>query len=473
MSKVESNPASPATTAQSSSRANFLASQTFLTRVPPPQVIWARIIAVGSVTALFLFIIPLLTEIRVVPDYRLNLLGKYLSFAMVALGIDLIWGYTGILSLCQALFFCLGGYAMAMHLSLPEGGGIYKIPQFMEFAYYGHHGELPPFWRPFSSFTFALATGILLPGAVAAAFGFFVFRSRVRGVYFSIVTQAVAFGTFLQISRNEMLLGGTNGLTNFYPPFQQDRHWILGLYFLTAAAVITGYLICRAIVRSQTGRVMIAVRDKETRLYFAGYQPYAFKVFAFAVAAMLAGAGGMLYAPQVGIITPQDMNVDASILMVVWVALGGRGKLWGAILGALVVNVLRGSLTSDLSGIWLFLLGGLAMLVPLLLPEGFVGTWGRMEQQLIAGHGWLRAAVTILPLLVFIIFVLLEALQLTPGWTNKILFHADKIGDFKWKYAVLALVMAGAGLAEYLMVRYPRRAGGPGFPVEPEPVTKG
>jgi urea transport system permease protein len=463
MSDTKISPALP------ESRTTFLSSQTFLARVPPPQVIWARIIAVGSVGALFLFLIPLLTELGAIPDYRLNLLGKYLSFAMVALGIDLIWGYTGILSLCQALFFCLGGYAMAMHLSLPEGGGVFKTPQFMEFAYYGHHGELPPFWKPFSSFTFALMVGFLLPAAVATFFGFFIFRSRVRGVYFSIITQAVAWGTFLQISRNEMLLGGTNGLTNFYRPLSQDRHWILGLYFLTLVSVIAGYLICLAISKSQTGRVMIAVRDKETRLYFAGYQPYAFKVFAFVVAAMLAGAGGMLYVPQVGIITPQDMNVDASILMVVWVALGGRGKLWGAILGALVVNVLRGSLSSDLPGIWPFLLGGLAMAVILLFPEGFVGIWAKMERQLTAGEGWLRATVTVGPLIVIVLFVLTEALQLTPGWMRAVVFHADKMGDLQLKYVFLIVLLAATGLGEYMLTKHPAAVsrGKRGFPVEP------
>jgi urea transport system permease protein len=470
MSKIESNPPASSTPALPESRKVFLSSQTFLARIPPPPVIWARILAVGAVGIIFLFLIPLLTELGVIPDYRLNLLGKYLSFAMVALGIDLIWGYTGILSLCQALFFCLGGYAMAMHLSLPEGGGVFQIPQFMEFAYYGHHGELPPFWRPFSSFTFALTVGFLLPAAVAAFFGFFIFRSRVRGVYFSIITQAVAWGTFLQISRNEMLLGGTNGLTNFYRPLSQDRHWILGLYFLTVITVIAGYLICRAIVKSQTGRVMIAVRDKETRLYFAGYQPYAFKVFAFMVAAILAGAGGMLYVPQVGIITPQDMNVDASILMVVWVALGGRGKLWGAILGALVVNVLRGSLSSDLPGIWPFLLGGLAMAVILLFPEGFVGIWSKMERQLTAGAGLLRAGITLSPLLVIVIFVLMEMLQLEPRFLATVMFHQDKIGDVSVKYLVLILLMAGSFLAEYWVGESPSKAK---VTAEPEPSESG
>jgi urea transport system permease protein len=435
------------------SGALFRASQTFVTRAPAPEVVYVRIAAVALVILLFVVVVPLLTVTGAIPDYRLNLLGKYLSFAMVALGIDLIWGYTGILSLCQALFFCLGGYAMAMHLSLPEGGGVFKIPQFMEFAYYGHHGELPAFWRPFSSFTFALVMGFALPAAVAVFFGFFIFRSRVRGVYFSIITQAVAWGTFLQISRNEMLLGGTNGLTNFYRPLSQDRHWIVGLYFLTLVTVAVGYLICRAIVRSQTGRVMVAVRDKETRLYFAGYQPYAFKVFAFAVAAMLAGAGGMLYVPQVGIITPQDMNVDASILMVVWVALGGRGKLWGAILGALVVNVLRGSLSSDLPAIWPFLLGGLAMAVILLFPEGFVGIWAKMERQLASGEGWGRAALTISPLVVIVLFVLMEALQLTPGWMTHVILHADKVGDVQFKYLVLTVLLGAAGAVEYLSTR--------------------
>ena len=206
---------------------------------------------------------------------------------------------------------------------------------------------------------------------------------------------------------------------------------------------------------------MIAVRDKETRLYFAGYQPYAFKVFAFVVAGMLAGAGGMLYVPQVGIITPQDMNVDASILMVVWVALGGRGKLWGAILGALVVNVLRGSLSSDLPGIWPFLLGGLAMAVILLFPEGFVGIWAKMERQLTSDEGWFRAGITISPLIIIVVFVLMEALQLTPAWLRKVVFHADKAGDVELKYIVLTLLLGAVGLSEYLIGKQPKpsRAG--------------
>ena len=208
--------------------------------VPPlnPVVRRLRLVAAVGVAALFFLIIPGLNFAGVVPDYKLNFLGKYLCFAIVALGIDLIWGYTGLLSLCQALFFCLGGYAMAMHLSLPEGGGIYDVPQFLSYVYYGHGGNpLPVFWRPFRSFAFAVSAGIFVPAIVASVFGFFIFRSRVRGVYFSIITQAVAWGAWLLISRHEMLLGGTNGLTNFSKALTQEKKYVLALYLLTAGTV--------------------------------------------------------------------------------------------------------------------------------------------------------------------------------------------------------------------------------------------
>jgi urea transport system permease protein len=357
--------------AEEQARLSYERSQTFLAKLPNPSVVRLRQISVGVVIAVFFLLIPLMNLAGVVEDYKLNLLGKYLCFAIAALGIDLIWGYTGLLSLCQALFFSLGGYAMAMHLSVKAGGGDVRpeyndIPQFM---FFNNVRELPWFWKPFQSMPFAIFAGLMLPCLVASIFGFFIFRSRVRGVYFSIITQALAWGAWLLISRNEMLLGGTNGLTNFYKPLSESRPWIIALYFLTLFTLMGVYLFCRAITTSRLGRVLVAIRDRETRLYFAGYQPYAFKVFAFAVGAMIAAVGGMLYSPQVGIITPQNMSVPTSILMVIWVALGGRGKLWGAIYGALLVNVSLSSLSSDLPSLWLFVQGGMFLAVVLFFPD--------------------------------------------------------------------------------------------------------
>ena len=320
---------------------------------------------------------PLLNIAGKVPDYKVNILGQYLCFAIVALGVDLIWGYTGLLSLCQALFFALGGYLMGMHLSLPEGGGRYDYPQFMTFAYYGHGTELPWFWQPFRHFGFALFAGIAIPGLVATLFGFLILRSRVRGVYFSIITQALAAAAWLLISRNEMLLGGTNGLTNFYRPMTADRRWIISLYLLTLTVLVLAYLFCRVLVKSRLGRVLVAIRDKETRLYFAGYKPYAFKVFAFSVGAMLAGLGGMLYAPQLGIINPQQMDVQASIFAVVMVALGGRGKLWGAVFGAILFSIAPLFAHFRFPGAWLLVEGLIAVVVVLFLPDGFSGSGRR------------------------------------------------------------------------------------------------
>jgi urea transport system permease protein len=438
------------------SRLLFRASQTYQARTPPFPVIAMRIAGVAIVFIVFFAVIPILTSAGVVPYYKLNFLGKYLCFGIVALGIDLIWGYTGLLSLCQALFFCIGGYAMAMHLSLKEGGGDVRpeynnIPQFM---FFNNLTSLPAFWKPFESFPVALLAGILLPGLVAGIFGFFIFRSRVRGVYLSIVTQAVAWGAWLLVSRNEMLLGGTNGLTNFNKKLNEDPHWIIGLYLLTLTVLVASYLVCFAITRSRLGKVLIAVRDRETRLYFAGYQPYAFKVFAFTVGAMLGGVGGMLYSPQVGIITPQNMNVETSILMVIWVALGGRGKLWGAIFGAILVNVTLSALSSDLPSLWLYVQGGMFVLVVLLFPEGFVGLWANAERHLAEGRGWLRAGLALVPLFAVAIMVLLQALGLTPDQ----MAHSD--ANAGWvlasKYIILGLILVLAAGLQRLLKAPPR-----------------
>src|SRR5579871_6008435 len=255
------------------SRLAYERSRTFVTKLPDPAIIYLRRYTMIGVLALGFVAVPLLDIAGVIPDYRVNFLGKYLCFAIAALGVDLIWGYTGLLSLCQALFFCLGGYVMAMHLSLPEGGGDVRpeynnIPQFM---FFNNLTTLPAFWRPFASFPVTVIAVLVLPTVVAAVFGFFILRSRVKGVYFSIITQALAWSAWLLISRNEMLLGGSNGLTNFYKPMTQKRSWILGLYLLTLSMTVVAYLVCRALVKSRLGRVLIAVRDRESRLYFAGY----------------------------------------------------------------------------------------------------------------------------------------------------------------------------------------------------------
>jgi urea transport system permease protein len=414
-----------------------------------PRVRLLRLGATAAVLALFFVLIPAMNLAGVVPDYKLNFLGKYLCFAIVALGIDLIWGYTGLLSLCQALFFCLGGYAMAMHLSLPEGGGIYDVPQFLSYVYYGHANPLPPFWRPFRSFTFAVGAGVLVPALVASVFGFFIFRSRVRGVYFSIITQAVAWGSWLLISRHEMLLGGTNGLTNFSKSLTQERKYILALYLLTVGLLAAAYALCRWLVASRLGRVLVAVRDKETRLYFAGYKPYAFKVFAFTVAAVLAAVGGMLYSPQVTIISPHNMRVEESILMVIWVALGGRGRLWGAIIGSLLVNYTYASLTSDLPAVWPFVQGAMFLAVVLLFPGGLVSLWDRVEQQVGAGGPWLRVIATAAPLAVLVLFVIGESLGLTPSVLRKVVFTIDRVGAVQLKYLVIVALLAAAGAYQY------------------------
>lgn len=410
-----------------------------------PTVARLRRVLLVAILAFFFAGVPLLNLGGVVPDYKVQILGRYLCFALVALGADLIWGYTGLLSLCQALFFCVGGYAVAMFLSLPQGGGDVRpeynnIPQFM---FFNNRDALPAFWQPFASLPAAVGLGILVAGGLATVFGFFIFRSRVRGVYFSIITQAVAWGAWLLISQNEMLMGGTNGLTNYSKSFGQDRGWIVGLYLLTAATVVGGYLLCRLVVRSRLGRVMVAIRDKEMRLYFAGYKPYAFKVFVFALAAVLGAAGGMLYPAQMGIITPQDMNVMASIFVVILVAVGGRGRLWGAVFGALLVNVARSALSSDMPDAWPFVYGGLFVAVVLFFPDGFVGLWDRVERRLADGAGPLAVATAAAPVAAVTLFMAGEALGLTPAWMQR-----SRLGGLQLHYVLLVAALAGTLVVE-------------------------
>ena len=439
-----------------------------------------------------------------------NLLGQYMAFAIVAVSLDLVWGYAGMLCLCQAFFFCLGGYAMGMYLAHhggPEGiidHNGWKLPACLYVVYPYKVGEAPGdalvpwFWKPFWSLWMTLILGVLIPGLVAGMIGFFVFRSRVRGVFFAVLTQAITLAAWLVFTLNDIKCGGTNGLTRFdrvilgshekvqvqvepehldtfHLSAQQVSHALeqyaetipdaqitgakhfylvtvprgvqpwnmkeaietlvldehkgiavrlsdvadvrlagflltdpqvkLGLYVLTVLALGGTYLLCRAVIKSHVGQVLIAIRDNENRLRFFGYEPYHFKVFMFALSGMLAGLGGMLYVPQKLIITPHNMQVLESIMVVIWVAVGGRGTLSGAILGTLLVKMMYYYFTSQREFLffakdvvpqrfyewfiwrpdyWQFVLGGMFVVVVLLLPDGLIGLW----------HRWTRLSLT-------------------------------------------------------------------------------
>ncbi len=311
-----------------------------------------------------------------VSDFTLNLFGKFLAYAILALGLDLIWGYTGILSMGHGVFFGLGAYCMGMYLTLEIGGeGVYqsKLPDFMV---WNRVKELPLFWKPFHSFFFTTLAVAVVPGMLAAVFGFLAFRTRVRGVYFAIITQALALSAWLVFNRNEVNLGGTNGLTNFKKILGftlTEASTQRGLYVATALALCGAYLLCRWIVKSRAGKILLAIRDAENRVLYSGYTPANYKVFVFTVSAMLAGVAGALYAPQVGIITPGRIGVLPSIEMVIWVAVGGRGSLIGAVVGAVGVNWARSYLTSSYPDYWLYFLGGIFVLVVQFFPDGILG----------------------------------------------------------------------------------------------------
>jgi urea transport system permease protein len=309
-------------------------------------------------------------------DFSLNRFGKFLAFAILALGLDLIWGYTGILSLGQGVFFGLGAYCMGMHLMLTIGKESVYGSDLPDFMVWNQVKELPLFWKPFFSFPAAVIGAILVPMLFALVFGFFAFRSRIKGVYFAIITQALALAAWLVFNRNDTNLGGTNGLTDFKQVIGyrlSDPGTQRVLYVITVLCLGGAYFLCRWIIRSRAGRVLIAVRDSEKRVVFSGYTPANYKLFVFVVSAGLAGLSGLLYAPQVGIITPAQIGVLPSLEMVIWVAVGGRGSLVGAVLGAVSVNYGRSVLTNYFPELWPFILGGLFVLVVLLFPDGLVG----------------------------------------------------------------------------------------------------
>ena len=309
-------------------------------------------------------------------DFRLNQFGKFLAFAILALGLDLIWGYCGVLSMGQGVFFGFGAYCMGMYLALQIGTESVYGSELPDFMVWTQVKELPLFWYPFKSFLGGVFGAILVPVLFATIFGFLAFRSRIKGVYFAIITQALAFAAWLVFNRNETRLGGTNGLTDFKQLLGyrlSDPSTQRGLYILTVLALGAAYLFCRWIVASRAGKVLIAIRDSESRVTFSGYTPWMYKLFVFVVAAGLAGLAGMLYVPQVGIITPAQIGVLPSLEVVIWVAVGGRGTLIGAILGAVAVNYGRSVLTNYFPEAWPFILGGLFVVVVTLFPDGLLG----------------------------------------------------------------------------------------------------
>jgi urea transport system permease protein len=314
-----------------------------------------------------------------VPTYAVALFGKYVCYALLALSIDLIWGYCGILSLGHGAFFALGGYAMGMYLMRQIGSrGVYANPILPDFMVFLNWKELPIFWYGFQSFPYAMLMVLLVPGALAFVFGWFAFRSRVTGVYLSIITQALTFALMLAFFRNNFGFGGNNGLTDFKDILGfnvQAQSTRAALFFVSCLALLICFLICRMLVTSKFGKVLVAIRDAESRTRFLGYRVESYKLFVWMLSAMMAGVAGALYVPQVGIINPSEFAPGNSIEAVIWVAVGGRGTLTGAVLGAILVNYAKTTFTTGaLAPYWLFLLGGLFVVTTLFLPRGIVGT---------------------------------------------------------------------------------------------------
>ncbi len=341
-----------------------------------PRSPMREVIIVAVLALVFAFMIPALLG-AAGQGVRINQLGRFLALAIAALGIDLIWGYTGMLSLGHGIFFALGGYALAMYLQLQLPAG--QIPDF--FTLYGVT-ELPFFWKPFYSFPFTLAAIIIIPSLIAAAIGYLVFRNRIRGVYFSILTQAALIVFFNFFNGQQKLINGTNGFKTdtsllFGTPVSDPKIQTI-FYVLSVAFLVGGYALCRWLTSGRLGNLLIAIRDDEPRVRFSGYDPTGYKVFVFAISAALAGIAGALYTAQSGIITPKSMDVAFSIEMVIWVAVGGRATLMGAVIGAIIVNFAKTLLSEKYPEYWLFFQGGLFLLVVTVLPNGLLG-WLRFD----------------------------------------------------------------------------------------------
>ena len=317
--------------------------------------------------------------------YTVGLLGKYMCYAMLAMAVDLIWGYCGILSLGHAAFFSLGGYAMGMYLMREIGSrGVYGNPLLPDFMVFLNWKSLPWYWHGFNMFWFAAAMVMLVPGVLALVFGWLAFRSRVTGVYLSIMTQALTYALMLAFFRNDMGFGGNNGFTDFKDILGFDlthdaTH--LALFVITAVALGVAYVVCSYVVSSRAGRVIRAIRDAESRARFLGFRVESYKLWVFVFSAVLAGIAGGLYVPQVGIINPSEFQPVNSIEVVIWVAVGGRGTLYGAVVGALLVNLAKTFFTSALPELWLYALGALFVLVTLFLPQGVMGLAAQLRRQ--------------------------------------------------------------------------------------------
>ncbi len=335
----------------------------------------------GVTSLLVAVVIPVLNALPAsfplhLPEYMIPLLGKFLCFGMAAIAMDLVWGYTGILSLGHALFFALGGYGMGMYLMRSiEGQGVYRsaLPDFMVFLDWK---ALPWYWHGFNHFPIAIFLALFVPGLLALVFGWFTFRSRIKGVYLSIVTQALTYAAMLLFFQNATGFGGNNGMTDFKRILGwslQAHSTKLGLYVITAVALIGTYLLCRFVVTSKLGRVLTAIRDAELKVRFCGYESVNYKVFVWTLSAVLCALAGALYVPQVGIINPSEMQPSNSIELAIWVAVGGRGTLGGPLLGAFLLNGAKSWLTNVFPSAWLYVLGAIFVLVTLFLPRGLMG----------------------------------------------------------------------------------------------------
>jgi urea transport system permease protein len=326
------------------------------------------------VFALVLAIAPLYLS-----EFRLNLLGKFLSLSILALGICLIWGYTGILSLGHGVYFGLGAYCMAMYLKLESTGG--HLPDFMEWS---GLTELPLFWKPFANPVFALCAAILLPVLLAAVLGYLTFRNRIRGVYFSILSQALVIIFVTLFIGKQEYTGGTNGLTNFSTIFGfglASPEVQLAIYWITLAILGLVFVFCLLLVRSRLGRLLIAIRDGEDRVRFCGFNPTSYSVFVYCLSAAFAGLAGVFFVLQVGIISPTMMGIIPSVEMVLWVAVGGRQSLIGAVIGTILTNGAKSFFSESYPEIWLILLGAMFVVIVLFLPSGLVGLFAKVKSK--------------------------------------------------------------------------------------------
>jgi urea transport system permease protein len=343
--------------------------------------VFLGIVAAAAVIVPVLHLAPAEGSALQLSGYTMTLIGKYMTYALLAVAVDLVWGYCGILSLGHAAFFTLGGYAMGMYLMRQIGSrGVYGDPVLPDFMVFLNYRELPWFWHGFDHFWFAMIMVALVPGLLALVFGWLAFRSRVTGVYLSIITQALTYALMLAFFRNDMGFGGNNGMTDFKDILGfaiNSPHTRVALFVASAVALMLGYLACRYLSLSRAGRVVQAIRDAESRTRFIGYRVESYKLWIFTFSAVLAGIAGALYVPQVGIINPSEFQPINSIEVVIWVAVGGRGRLYGAAAGAVIVNYAKTFFTAALPEYWLYALGLLFVVVTLFLPRGIVGLLDR------------------------------------------------------------------------------------------------